>query len=116
MKCSKCREEKELDKFYFDKWNNVYHKSCKNCHNKKLISPSEYEEKFRGQFGKCAICSLESLTKTMSGKPVKLSVDHDHNTGKIRGLLCTNCNVGLGKFKDSPQIMRKAFLYLLKYQ
>lgn len=53
---------------------------------------------------KCAICE----------KPIDDSAhaDHDHKTGKVRGALCTNCNTGLGHFKDSPELLAKAQRYL----
>ena len=50
----------------------------------------------------CAVCS----------KQVKLVVDHDHSTNEIRGLLCSNCNTGLGMFKDSTELLEKASNYL----
>ena len=51
----------------------------------------------------CAICGNSDK---------RLHVDHDHATGKVRGLLCMECNVSLGKFKDSPELLRKAIVYL----
>jgi hypothetical protein len=42
----------------------------------------------------------------------RLSIDHDHNTGKVRGLLCSPCNIGLGGFKDNPHSLTKAIEYL----
>lgn len=67
------------------------------------ISLEEYEDMFRKQDGKCRICNdpYDSL-----------HVDHDHATGDVRGLLCNNCNAGLGMFKDSPELMVKAIKYL----
>ena len=55
---------------------------------------------------KCAICT----EKCPSGR--HLSIDHCHKTNYIRGLLCMNCNQGLGKFKDSPELLRKAARYV----
>ena len=72
------------------------------------ITPDDYKKMLEGQNGKCAICgAIESHSKGH-----RLAVDHDHETGKIRGLLCHNCNVGLGNFKDSPDLIRSAIEYL----
>jgi hypothetical protein len=61
------------------------------------------------QHGGCAICE----TKHVEGdKHKSLHVDHDHKTGEIRGLLCSNCNHGIGKFKDDPEQLRRAAEYL----
>lgn len=56
------------------------------------------------QGGCCAICKAP--------KGNKLCVDHDHRTGKVRGLLCSNCNAGLGMFKDSEDLLQSAKGYL----
>jgi hypothetical protein len=55
----------------------------------------------------CAICGTPQ-----SEQLKKMAVDHDHETGRIRSLLCHNCNVGLGNFKDSPEILTKAIRYI----
>ena len=73
------------------------------------ITPEDWELKASAQKYKCAICKKECIT----GK--RLAVDHDHETGKIRDLLCGNCNQGLGKFKDSPQLLDEAAEYLRKH-
>lgn len=70
-----------------------------------------YEEMFERQGGKCAIC-LQPETIVRDGEPMKLSVDHCHDTNEIRGLLCSNCNNGLGRFKDNPDLLRAAIVYL----
>jgi len=72
------------------------------------ITLEQYNQIFYLQNHKCAICNDECKT----GR--KLAVDHDHKTGKIRGLLCMNCNNALGKFKDSKAILMKAIEYLIK--
>jgi hypothetical protein len=69
-----------------------------------------YNEILKEQGGCCAIC--ESGTADMNGRKNMFHVDHDHNTGKIRGLLCHNCNVSLGLMKDSPLLLLKAAEYL----
>ncbi len=62
------------------------------------------------QGGVCAVCGN---SPNMSKKRGGLHVDHDHSTGKVRGLLCESCNVGLGFFKDSSIKLAKAIEYLL---
>lgn len=59
------------------------------------------------QQGVCAICQ-----NAESGRKQILSVDHDHTTGHVRGLLCHSCNVGLGHFKDDPELLARAVAYL----
>jgi len=68
------------------------------------------------QEGKCAICGFE-FTKEMSvvdnpNKAEKPHIDHCHTSGNVRGLLCINCNAGLGQFKDDPQRLQSAIQYL----
>ena len=60
----------------------------------------------------CEICGVKLIRKGMAGDAV--CVDHDHKTGKTRGILCNNCNRGLGMFKDSAELIRKAIDYLKK--
>jgi len=73
--------------------------------NKYGISYQEYEELYNKQNSCCGICG-ESIPDK------KLCVDHNHKTGEVRGLLCFTCNVGLGNFKDSSDIIMKAYNYL----
>ena len=134
--CSKCNIEKTIDQYY----KNKKHKDglsgyCKVCHNhqsyayrksnpdkfkqiqrraalkgKYNISEEQYQEMFHLQGGVCEICKLECPT----GKA--LAVDHSHQTGNVRALLCSECNTGLGKFKDNPTLLRAAINYLEKYE
>lgn len=67
----------------------------------------EYDKMLASQNGRCAICDAID-----SGKRKYFSVDHCHVTGKIRGLLCHKCNLGLGMFKDSAILVNKALCYL----
>ena len=124
--CKKCGVEKPLTEFHFNRkvsgqtrWR--FH-SCKVCRNAaKRMKPQDrgyhlrttfgltleaYEAMLRGQGGKCAICGkLPSATRA-------LAVDHEHSTGRIRGLLCAACNMGLGQFQEDTTLLLKAAEYL----
>jgi hypothetical protein len=63
------------------------------------------------QNNKCAICK-QPETATRYGKTANLSIDHDHDTGQLRELLCSNCNVMLGMFNEDPDLIDKAAAYL----
>lgn len=73
------------------------------------MSAEEYNTRLQAQGGVCAICK----EKCVHGR--LLAVDHDHKTAHNRGLLCFNCNTGLGKFRDSPAILQRAMEYLCSY-
>ena len=62
----------------------------------------------------CAICG-QPETQMRGGKVKALAVDHNHTTGTIRGLLCSDCNTGLGKLRDSQTILNAAIAYLDRY-
>jgi len=68
----------------------------------------QYVALLEAQDGRCAICR----TDTPGGKG-GFHLDHDHATGAVRGLLCTNCNMGLGRFADDPARLRAAAEYLI---
>ena len=91
--------------------------ACKACcsHKNKEKLYGVSREMFAGmldrQKGACVICG----THLPGGPGNCLMVDHDHKGGKVRGLLCCNCNHGLGKFQDSPDLLRKAAEYLEKH-
>jgi Autographiviridae endonuclease VII len=70
------------------------------------LTRDEYEKLLTEQGGLCIICGDEV------GEALR--VDHDHTTGKVRGLLCSSCNTGLGYFYDNPESLRKAAWYLEK--
>jgi hypothetical protein len=72
------------------------------------LSRETYQEMLDGQGGRCKICGYDKPR----GRYDNFSVDHDHKTGEIRGLLCAFCNTGIGQFQDSPSLLRKAATYL----
>lgn len=78
---------------------------------KKLfgITTEQYDKMLHEQGGKCAICRTD---QSGTERSTYLCVDHDHETGKVRGLLCVTCNMGLGMFKDNVGLMAKAIDYL----
>lgn len=78
------------------------------------ISLAEYGQMLVAQGGKCAICDQEE-TATRSGSVKALQVDHDHKTGKVRGLLCSDCNTGIGKMKENREALIAAIKYLDKH-
>lgn len=71
------------------------------------ITLIDYNEMLLEQDSRCKICDLETTG---------LVVDHCHNSGEVRGLLCNNCNKGLGLFKDSPERMERAAQYIIETQ
>ena len=75
------------------------------------LSLDEYRKMLEAQNGKCAIC-FQPETHKRNGKIKALAVDHNHKSGAIRGLLCSDCNTGIGKLKDDPKVLRMAAQYL----
>lgn len=75
------------------------------------ITLERYNELVLQQDGKCAICK-ELETTVINGSLTSLAVDHDHTTGRVRGLLCCKCNRALGLMKDSVEILESAKEYL----
>lgn len=81
----------------------------KAAYREKLygLTPEGFDLLFEDQSGACAICRTLFEDQTPH-------VDHDHATGKVRGLLCGECNLGLGKFKDDPERLQRALDYIRK--
>jgi hypothetical protein len=75
------------------------------------LSEDDYDLMHAAQHGRCAICGKVDATETQHA----LVVDHDHSTGEVRGLLCNNCNVGLGFLQDDEEVLRGAVAYLASH-
>ncbi len=93
----KARERKARYMQQDPKWKHNQH-----IRNRYGITPEEYELAYKHQEGLCAICGVTSVS----------DIDHDHETGQVRGLLCRSCNVGLGFFRDDTTRLEAAIAYL----
>lgn len=91
--------------------------SCKECeHDNSIrrrfgITDAEYRRLLDFQGGRCAICKSPSAKYT-----TRFHIDHDHTTGRMRGLLCSDCNTGIGLFQDSTTLLSSAIAYLSKQE
>lgn len=138
LQCSHCGEVLPKDMFHRDKTTRGYDPRCRPCraayarkkyhedivasrargreHQRRHrfrtaygLTLDEWQQFVDDQDGACAIC------KTAPDNPRELCVDHDHNTGQVRQLLCNNCNAGIGMFADDPERLIEAVLYLQRH-
>lgn len=125
--CRKCGEEKPIDDFYPKRG------SCKQCvcermrslgatipdyhHSRNLrlrygITVDEYQALIVNQNFACAICKVE-IPDTLGYKGKRsVVVDHNHETGNVRGILCSKCNLMLGHAKENTNTLYQAIVYL----
>ena len=119
--CSKCGKSHPEDFYYKDKGYATgvkpMCKACSRAANKKWsikskygITPEEYREMLLFQNGVCAICQKPE-TAMRNGSFKDLAIDHNHSTGKVRGLLCSRCNMGIGYLMDNAENLRRAADY-----
>lgn len=107
--CKSCRSE--YNKIYRARNPELIKKLDRNANiRKRGTTPELWSAKFVEQEGKCDICGVHQSDLTKS-----LATDHNHLTGKFRGLLCGTCNRGIGLLKDRIDILLKAADYLTKY-
>lgn len=107
-RCKDCENKLRSLRGYSEK-----HKECKRRDSYKEkygITISDYNRMFKEQNGVCKICSTPPNSEKYKLK--HLHVDHCHTTGKVRGLLCSHCNKGLGLFKDNVEVLKQAINYL----
>lgn len=129
-KCNKCNEVLSVTDFHIkvDKNNKHcrFNSPCKSCANigrninyqklyqrkiKYNLSNEEYNLILKEQSYSCAICNIHQ-----DDYHKEFSVDHCHKTGKVRALLCNQCNSGIGFFRESTSIMKKAIDYIKKHK
>jgi len=94
---------------------------CKLCHSRNMhksrlyytygVTLAAFNEMVQKQGGGCAICGLNERV-SYKGVASRLCVDHDHRTGRFRGVLCRRCNAAIGLMQDSADYLSKAALYL----
>ena len=120
--CRTCGEEKELAEFKVQsrhKGKLYHHADCRPCSanvnraKRYGISVEDVESLLEESGHCCMICGVhaDSISHSRS-KHSKLYIDHNHETNTVRGVLCGNCNAGIGMLQDSPDILNKAILYL----
>jgi hypothetical protein len=78
------------------------------------LTPESHTAMLVAQRSLCAICNVLMLPDARTGRGA--CVDHDHKTGAVRGLLCGNCNRGIGLFYDNPDTLVSAGIYLEKHR
>lgn len=100
---------KEYNKGYYR--NNKVRFKDSTLKSRYGITQLEYDRMYQIQQGKCMICGTHQTDLTQ-----KLGVDHDHQTHRVRDLLCSNCNKGLGIFRDDPGLLIAAAEYLFKHK
>lgn len=112
--CSKCKEEKPNTEFHkkpdtFDGLN----KWCKPCRNGHKVEIKKYQAVWRNyRVDEETARWLYSQGCALCGKKTSLHIDHCHETGRVRGVLCSSHNMGLGKFGDGVEQLKKAIEYL----
>jgi Recombination endonuclease VII len=96
---------------------NPHKRRSKHLADSYDLTIEQYAAMHTAQEGKCAICRREEKTRNRvaTGDMRLLAVDHDHTTGKVRALLCGDCNRGLGMFGDDPARLFAAIQYLAKW-
>jgi hypothetical protein len=93
-----------------DKWHTVFRRHY--LKKEFGITIEQYDVMFESSNGCCYICGKPETAKKPNGQPRRIAVDHDHATGQVRGLLCTNCNHVIGHAKDNVEVLRAAINYL----
>jgi hypothetical protein len=136
--CLCCKQIKPIEEYGYHKRNKNFRGTCKTCDNKKAaeyrvrnkekyllnqssnklkqrygITMDEYMQTLNKQEHRCAICKA---TTPGQNNIKRFSVDHCHKTGQVRGILCSNCNKGIGLLGDNINILEAAIQYLRNHE
>lgn len=130
--CPGCKQELPFHSFHKNpKTKNGIHCYCKSCHKEKYggdyqrnldlkrkygITLETYNILLKQQDYKCAICGQEESHSLFGNKVIPLSVDHNHETGEIRQLLCHACNTAIGLLGEDVSRLASAITYLEKHR
>lgn len=124
--CNLCKEEKDVSMFSVDsRARSGYQTRCKDCQSiikkemadyyrgkhleyKYGMTHGDYDSLLKEQGHKCAICGIEDK----HAENARLCVDHNHDTNKVRGLLCKKCNQAIGLLQDNAEFCESAGRYL----
>lgn len=111
--CKECKDKK-IKKYYIDNPEKYKITNRKKYLKKQYgLTIEDVDIMLKNQNYKCAICGREILLHGSSVDKNKIAhVDHNHETGKVRGLLCNDCNRGIGLLKDNPLFLVNAIKYL----
>lgn len=131
IRCARCKEDKPTSSYAKSSAKvNGYQSYCRPCATERRrasptyrppldkeretqfkyrygITKADFDQMWEEQAGECAIC-FNTLTLELRG----YAIDHNHETGEVRGLLCNRCNTGLGLFRDNPSYLASAEVYL----
>lgn len=108
--CRRCKRDR--DNTPAARWARRFRK----IFSKYGLTPADYWDLLDKQGGRCAICAEKETKTDEYGEPALLVVDHDHQQGTVRGLLCDACNKALGLFEDDPHVVAGAHFYLNGYR
>lgn len=123
-KCKDCKSPAAPDRGRCEYHLSVYRKYARDnmdsvrsnsMMRKYGIDLEQYNIMLEEQDGVCAICGNPETAISRWGTPLSLAVDHCHETGRVRGLLCRNCNVTLGRAGDNVELLRSMADYLEVY-
>ncbi len=115
LTCTRCKSDKPGTTEFFpphNKKRNGLDSWCRAC--RAEYRNANCRGKYREAISDAALAEIKATTHecVICGDATKLVVDHDHVTGKVRGMLCNHCNRGLGHFRDSPMLLEFAAQYL----